>query len=440
MATAVIMPRQGQSVESCVISRWHKKPGDPVRIGDLLFSYETDKAAFDEAAKDEGTLLAVFFQEGDDIPVLTNVCVIGAPGEDISPYKPENPISPPEEKSGKAAGTAAPTGITPPETGDFASGEIKISPRARKRAEKTGLDMRCARPSGPGGRIIERDIMKLYESGPRATFSARRPLMQVPPGIIEGSGLAGRITARDVQSAPAVSVHKGEGDDSPYRDIPLSNIRRVIARAMLQSMSTTAQVTLHSSFDASRLLAARRRMKESGGCEAGITISDMILLAVSRTLTAYPPLNAHLNGETLRSFRHVHLGVAVDTGRGLMVPTLLDADMKTLIEISVELKNLAMGCRQGTINPELLRGASFTVTNLGMLGVESFTPVLNAPQTGILGVNGIIERPREKDGRIELYPSMGLSLTFDHRALDGAPAARFLGDLKAFLENLADPI
>jgi pyruvate dehydrogenase E2 component (dihydrolipoamide acetyltransferase) len=245
---------------------------------------------------------------------------------------------------------------------------------------------------------------------------------------------AAAVAASAATAAAAVAPQQtGIGG---YEDIKPSGIRRAIAKAMFESLQSTAQLTHHHSFDASAIRLFRNQLKELGGDAAGITLGDMVLFAVSRTLPNHPDLNANLlEGNILRRFRQVNLGVAVDTPRGLMVPTVFDAGRKTLTEISGEVKQLAALCRDGGISPDLLHGGSFTVSNLGATDVEMFTPVINPPQTGILGVCGIVMRPRLTNGVIGLYPSMGLSLTYDHRALDGAPASRFMQELCRNLEN-----
>lgn len=227
-----------------------------------------------------------------------------------------------------------------------------------------------------------------------------------------------------------------------------SNIRKVIARSMHASLSNMAQLTLNTSFDASDMIALRARLKKAG--EKGLTaeqgfalaekvptINDLILFAVSRVLSRHPACNAHYDDEKMTFFKRVHLGVAVDTPRGLMVPTVFAADQKDLPTIARETKAAAAACQSGTISPDALKGGTFTVTNLGALGVETFTPVINPPQTCILGVNTIVTKVREVNGEIKTYPSIQLSLTFDHRAIDGAPAARFLQDLCKTLENIS---
>ena len=227
-----------------------------------------------------------------------------------------------------------------------------------------------------------------------------------------------------------------------------TNIRKVIARSMQASLSNMAQLTLNTTFDATDILALRSRLKKAAekglNSEQGFalaetvpTLNDIILYAASRVLLRHPSCNAHYDDEKMTFFKHVNMGVAVDTARGLMVPTVFKADSMPLAAMSRSVKELASACQKGTISPDALKGGTFTVTNLGTLDVESFTPVINPPQTCILGVCTLMTRVREKDGVISTYPAMGLSLTFDHRAVDGAPAARFLKDLKLALENFS---
>ena len=234
-----------------------------------------------------------------------------------------------------------------------------------------------------------------------------------------------------------VEVASGVKDEVEYEEVKLSNIRKVIARTMHSSLSEMAQLTLNTSFDATEIINLRKKLKanaEKMGL-TNITLNDILLYAVSRVLLMHKAINAHFTGETIRYFSNVHMGVAVDTERGLMVPTLFNANKKSLNDIAIETKELAQACQKGTINPDYLQGGTFTVTNLGALGIESFTPVINPPQTAILGVNTTEQRIREVDGTIQSYTAMSLSLTFDHRAVDGAPAARFLKGLTQALEN-----
>lgn len=450
MAVSVIMPRQGNSVESCIVTKWHKAVGEAVAEGDLLFSYETDKAAFDEEAKQAGTLLRRYFEEGDDVPCLADMCVIGEPGEQIEQGEAPRAIAeaaPEPVLMAQAAATAD------AEAAKGAVEDTPISPRARKLLERRNVLLGKVVPTGPDGRVIERDVREAIAAGYVLTPAAKAA------GLTQGEGGIGGRVAVAAQATPNAQAPEKEApakaaepnifkkdlekvkEQYPdYTEEPLSHMRKVIAKTMAASLRDMAQLTHTTSFDASDIQALRARFKSQGE-EMGlskITLNDILLYAVSRVLARpeYAALNANLiDGETMRYFHNVHLGMAVDTPRGLMVPTIFDADTKSLKQISAEAKSLAKSCQEGTINPDLLRGGTFTVSNLGIFGIESFTPVINPPQTAILGVNAITTRVREKNGSIEAYPAMGLSLTYDHRALDGTPASRFLRDLCKALES-----
>jgi len=427
MAVGVVMPKAGISVESCIIGTWHKKLGDHINVGDILFDYETDKAAFECESTAEGVLLAVFFESGDEVPCLDVVCAVGAEGDDISGLGAQN-----EETANQPAsvdklqdviiGATDEQPIVAMERNNLGA----ISPRARKLAERMKVDASVATPTGPRGRVIERDIFKIDRRDIKT--DAIKP--EIKPS-----------------AAPAVSE---------FVDEKMSQIRKVIAKSMTKSLSELAQLTNHHSCDATAMLNLRQRFKSSSEALglSGISLNDMVLFAVAKTLLAHPDLNAHLlNDDTLRKFSGVHLGVAVDTPRGLMVPTIFNADKMSLLQLSAACKELAAQAKSGNISPDLLQGATFTVSNLGVLGVEMFTPVINPPQVAILGVCGTTAKVRENKidknnmnmyqnmgmyghSGIELYQSMGLSLTYDHRAIDGAPASRFANDLAKNIENI----
>jgi len=407
------MPRAGISVESCIIGQWKKQPGDKVSMGEVLFDYETDKAAFECESTAEGTLLECFFEDGDEVPCLVAVCAIGEPGEDVSGLRPGEADSGGAEPEAAPAADVAPVAETTTPATVTAGANIQgVSPRARKAAEELGVDPTQASPTGPRDRVIVRDVEAFAQS------------------LKTGDGFGGRTFGEMV--APQATATAAPVDVE-YVDEKFSKIRKTIAAGMMKSLSEMAQLTNHHSFDASAILAYRRACKAGGetmGTET-ITLNDMVLYAVSRTLLAHPDLNAHLlNGDTMRRFTGVHLGVAVDTPRGLMVPTIFNADKMTLAQISQTTKELAAMCQSGNISPDLLQGGTFTVSNLGVLGVEHFTPIINPPQVGILGVSGTTMRVKEgKDGTISTYQAMGLSLTYDHRAVDGAPASKFARDL-----------
>ncbi len=321
---------------------------------------------------------------------------------------------------------------TPESTGQLPDA---ISPRAKNLAKRQMADLRQAVGTGPSGRVIERDVLKLVAEGKLATAAAG----EYPVGT-EGTGIGGRVRAGDAVAAPMTAADQQSTADDAFeaRIEKHSNIRKVIARQMHHSISSMAQLTHTVSFDASAIMGLRSQLKQAAEkdlLEKVPTIGDMILYAVSRVLARHEACNAHYDDEQMTYFKHVNLGVAVDTPRGLMVPTIFKADNLSLGEISTQVRSLAGMCREGTISPDLLQGGTFTVSNLGAFGIESFTPVINPPQTCILGVCTITDRVRERDGNLETWPAMTLSLTYDHRALDGAPASRFLQDLCKALEN-----
>ncbi len=433
MAEAVIMPRQGQSVESCIFSEWHKKPGDKVSKGDLLFSYETDKAAFDQEASTEGILLAAFAKEGDEIAVLSVIGVIGQVGESIKEFTDSTVAAPPVDVTKVTDETKTKIFQQAPTSEITTAGEIKISPRARNLARQEYLDIASIPGSGPEGRIIERDIQGALQLKPKATPLAKSIAAHDHVALpAKGTGIGGKVLASDVRFKPSEPLA------NDYTDKKISNIRKIIAQNMYESLANTAQLTLHTSADARKILATRKLLKEkmAKGYTYNITINDMVSLATVRALLKNPDINVHFMPESIRYFSNVHLGFAVDTPRGLMVPTVKNANHLTLEGLSATMKSLAEACQKGSVDPESLKGATFTITNLGGFGIEMFTPVLNPPHAGILGVNTITPQPADLgDGVFGFIPKIGLSLTFDHRALDGAPAARFLQSVVEEIEK-----
>jgi pyruvate dehydrogenase E2 component (dihydrolipoamide acetyltransferase) len=395
MATAVIMPKQGQSVESCIITKWFKKPGDSIAQGDILFSYETDKASFDLESPASGILLEAFFKDGDEVAVLANVAVVGLPGEPTEAFKQADPNAPSEKKSNEISVSQSNSIIDVKTVDPIAQGRIKISPKARKIALSRNIDLRNLAGSGPNGRIISRDLENVE-------FVARP-----------------EITSQD------------------YSDQPLSNVRKLIAKAMHASLQNSAQLTHHMSADVRSLLDARQKVKNSNGKLPDITLNDMVCWCVVKALKKFPEANSHFFDDRIRTFTDIHLGLAVDTQRGLMVPAIRNAGSMDLKSLSLELKSAADACRKGNINPELIQStsASFTVSNLGNYGVEMFTPVINLPQVAILGVCTIINRPASiGNNTFGFIPYIGLSLTYDHRAIDGGPATLFLKEIRDQIE------
>ena len=435
MASVVIMPKQGQSVESCILTEMKKKKGDPVAVGDILFSYETDKASFEEEAQVAGTVLDVFFADGDEIPVLTNVMVIGNPGESTNEFSPKGEETPKPQPS-----TLNPQlSIEQPSTEQLSTLNsplsTQISPRAKALADKHAVQADKLTGTGPHGRVIERDVQAAINASSKTTPLAKAVIRETGAPLPEsGSGLAGMAKASDIGIQNPVYA-----SDSVVK--PLTNMRKLIAKAMHASLQNSAQLTHHLGADARNILAIRKKVKKAmqDGYPTDITINDLVCFAVIKALKKFPQVNSHFLGDSVRLFSKVHLGLAVDTERGLMVPTIRNADDLTIQGLSNQMKEVANACKKGSIAPDLLspEAASFTVSNLGNYGVEIFTPVINLPQTAILGVNTIVPRPKDLgEGVYGFVPYMGLSLTYDHRALDGGEATRFVKQIAIEIEEL----
>ena len=434
MATIVIMPKQGQSVESCILTEIPKKTGDKVAKGELLFAYETDKASFEEFAPVDGTIVAFYYESGDEVPVLKEVCVIGEAGETVNqvsataaPVVADAPAVPVAEEKKVVIATASQNPV--------AAESSFISPRARILAAKEGVEVSGIRGSGPNGRIIEQDILASLASRPKITPLAKKKAEEEQLcSNCTGSGLGGAITAKDLKQ-PVAAV------SDEFEIKKLSNIRKLIAKAMLNSLQNSAQLTHHLSADARQITHLRKVVKKAvdEGYPTNITLNDMICFAVIKALKKYPQVNSHFMDDSMKYFKKVHLGVAVDTDRGLMVPVVRNADDLSIQGLSNQMRELAASCKKGSVNPELLasEAATFTVSNLGNYGVEIFTPVINLPQSAILGVNTIVPRPKELgDGVYGFVPHLGLSLTYNHQALDGGEATRFLKQIATEIENL----
>ncbi len=407
MTTPVLMPKLGNSVESSLIVAWRKKTGEAVQQGEILCEIETDKATFEVQSPSTGKLLETFYPEGEEVPVLTPIAVIGEAGEVYSPQptqaifldaplqtfaKPEIQTATSREQSGA------------------------ISPRARKLAANHNLETTQIQGSGPKGRILERDI--------KASLATRAAAPSAP-------------ISSPIISSVSVSSPLPEGVSA----IPLKGIRKRIADRMLESLQSTAQLTLNTSADARELQAYRKRFKahaEKDSSIPNITLNHLIMLVVARTLKQFPNVNSLLENDTLYQHQDVHLGFAVDTERGLLVPIIRNANRISLRELTEQATRLARECLDGKIAPDDLQGGTFTISNLGGFGIQTFSPILNPPQIAILGVGSIDLKPVQLEEQVEFIPHLSLSLTINHQVLDGAPAARFLQALCYNIAHLND--
>ena len=444
----IILPKLGQTMEEGTIVEWLKKEGDPVNKGDILFQVETDKAVLEVESKAKGTLLKILVDKGIKVPVLTVVGLIGEPGEDISAYTGG-------AKAGQAKqpGSASPTATSSPQAMAQPSpgvsieeeGRIAISPRARALAREKGVDYRHIVGSGPGGRIIERDVLAYLEKQPPATPLARHVAQELGVALEEVAPAGVRLRAEEVRAAveapqppqpepfaaPAAPPPPAEGEVTP-----LTGLRAIIAERMARSSQTTAAVTLQSVVDATELVALRERLKVALEKELGFAIgyNDLLAVIVTRCLVEFPYMNVRLEEGGIRHIPDVNLGLAVDSERGLLVPVVHGAQNLRLKEFAIRFRDLVARARAGKALPDDLTGGTFTITNLGMFGVDMFTPIINLPECAILGVGRIHPEPAVVEGQIVIRQRMWLSLTFDHRLVDGAPAARFLQGIMRYIE------
>ena len=446
MASVIIMPKQGLLMEEGTITKWLAKEGEQTTEGAPLFEMETDKLTITMDSTATGTVLKILHPEGDTVPITQPIAIVGQPGEDISGLLGgEAPAAAPA-----AAAPEAPTAEAAPAPQpvvEHAPGErVFSSPRARLRAEENGVDIAAVPGSGPDGLVVERDVQNYIANQPAVTpLAANQARAQgIDLSGVTGTGPNGRIIERDIDkllASGAAAAYAAPTAAAPaaaeFEDVKWSPVRKATAKSMTKSLSTMAQLTQQYSFDATQIQAYRAMLKPLDAPMGKVSLNDMVMFAVAKTIKSCPDLNANMvEDNVIRHFSHVNLGFACDTPRGLLVPTIFHADEMSLLELSMEAKRLAAAARDGSLSPDEMTGATFTVTNIGSFGCEAFTPVVNPPQIGILGVCNIQTKIKSaKDGMIETYPAMGLSLTFDHRALDGAPAARYMSELCKSLES-----
>ena len=455
MATVVVMPQLGNSVESCLIVSWQVAVGDEITENAIVCEVETDKASMEVPASVAGTVLAILWDEGDDVPVKEPLLVVGAAGEDPKPALDaagwkgkdgeDTPAAAPQDAPQAAADAPAATSAVEAVRAEATGAS---SPRARNLAAANNLDLATvSEGSGPGGRVIERDVQAALADTTRGAARAG-----AHGAAAQGTGLGGRVTTGDLAAPAATEAAQAPATQAPAfvasgareypgatTSAPLKGIRKVIADRMMVSLASSAQLTYTSTANAAGLLALRKKLKgspEELGLSA-ITIGDLVGFAAVKTAAKHTSHNAHLSDGVLTTFEQVHMGFACDTPRGLLVPTVRNASQMSLREFSAVSKDLANQAIGGSINPDLLSGATFTVSNLGGFGIESFTPLLNVPQVAILGVDAIFPRATvNADGSFGVEQRIGFSLTADHRVIDGADAARFLQDLVKYVENI----
>jgi pyruvate dehydrogenase E2 component (dihydrolipoyllysine-residue acetyltransferase) len=453
MATKVFMEALSPTMEEGRLVKWLKNEGDAVKSGDVLAEVETDKAIMELAARGDGVLRKRLVAEGESRPVGTLVGVIAAPDENIdalvggaggapaaaqtadgggakpaeqvvaraeetagaspvprSPQQAQGEASTPPQEKVANVGAPQPTGpdASParaaPSTGGGNGGRVRSSPLARRLASERGLDLGQVQGSGPGGRIIKRDIEEAASQARPAAASAGA----ARPAAVGGAG--------------------------DFEDVALTQIRKTIARRLSESIGPIPTFYLTAEFDVSRVAEARAAMAAMGD-EFKASFNDIVLKATATALGQHREVNAHWLGDRIRYHNRVHLGMAVATDDGLIVPVVFDADQKSLREIAREARELAKLARERKLTPEQYTGATFSVSNLGMFGIDQFTAIINPPEAGILAIGAIEEKPVVVDGAIVTRPRLRVTMSCDHRVIDGAVGARFLQTLRRMLEN-----
>lgn len=446
MAFKVVLPKMGLTMVEGKILKWLKPEGDEVRKGDPLFELQTDKVTVEVEAEAEGILKKILAPAGRRYPVGTVVAVIAAPEEDISSILDELAASlVPRDKTGLAGKPDTREGEGEMPRPSEAAPRAPSSPAARRVARELGVEISFVKGTGPGGRVTEEDVRAYWEAQKKAVPSAT-PLAKavaLAHGIdlssVEGTGACGKVRKEDVEEAirsKAMPYFPRPVASDVKEVIPLEGRRKTIADRMSRSARTYASVTISREADfgrAKEVLALLRKEAEGRGTK--LTLTDLLAFALLKALQRHPHLNSTLTDQGIAVFEEVNLGIAVDAQEGLVVPVIRKASSMDLFELSRERSRLVEAARLGKISPSELEGGTFTLSNLGQLGVDSFTPIINPPETAILGVGRILDRPWVSGGSIVIKPVGWLSLTFDHRVVDGAPAARFLGDLSRLVEE-----
>jgi pyruvate dehydrogenase E2 component (dihydrolipoamide acetyltransferase) len=449
MAVEVTMPKLGLTMSDGLLVRWLVEDGQAVSKGQPLFEIETDKATVEAEAPAAG-MLHIVVEAGSVIPVMGVVGHILAPGEapsKLSALPDQGTVSPKQAREDRPQIEYAPERQP-------SGGRVLASPAARRRARELRVDIDQVQGSGEGGRIVLADV-EAYASfaGEQAPITAAQEVRASPlakriareAGLdlatIQGSGAGNRITKEDVERAlserqQVVSLSRAPA--APQGEIiPLAGVRSVIAERMLTSAHQTASVTITSTVDATELVNVRDQLNEGLSQKLGfrITYNDILIKIVARALKEFPYMNAYQEEGAMRLLPEVHIGLAIDTQRGLMVIVVPHANDKSIPDISREVQDKARRAIDGGILPDELSGSTFTLTNLGAFGVEAFTPIINPPEVAILGIGRIEQQPAAYKGEISLRQRMILSLTFDHRLIDGAPAARFLQRVRDLIEK-----
>ena len=442
MAVELKMLQMDQTMTKGKIGKWLVKEGDTVTEGQPLLEIETDKVVHEQESPTDGVIAQILAEEGTNVPVNALLAIIGAPGEEVerveadTKTEQQKPVEPAQPKATPSVTTTI---------------EPKASPAARQLAEKLAIDLTEVTASGPGGRILEGDVQRYIDLRvPVPTEAARlkaSPLARrlakehgVNLSSIAGSGPDGRVVRDDVlqaaSTAPEISAVETPALQQPAEVIAMDGIRGIIAERMTLSVQTNASVTLHTEVDATAFVELRGMLNDKlQAREVSITYTDLLVKVVANALGEHPRLNATLTDEGIHLLSEINIGVAVALEDGLVVPVVRDADKERLSEISTQVKSFAERARGNQLTPGELQGGTFTITNLGNFGIDAFTPIINPPESAILGVGRILKKPVVHDDEIVIRSMLTLSLTFDHRVVDGAPAAQFLQTVSGYIQD-----
>jgi pyruvate dehydrogenase E2 component (dihydrolipoamide acetyltransferase) len=465
MATKVVMEALSPTMEEGRLVKWNKNEGDQVKSGDVLAEVETDKAVMELVARGDGVLRKRLANEGDASPVGTLIAVIANADENIDSIVGSGgggsaPAAAPPATAPQSAAAPnqavsdtreAPAKSSVPQSPPQSQGEASTPPQQKAAAQAPSPPARPAPPRAPAGPPPAPTAPRGNGASRPATADGRQrssPLARrlasekgIQLGAIQGSGPGGRIVKRDIENAKAVGVAAGrsaaadrlakEGD---FKDVPLTQIRKTIARRLAESNGPVPTFFLTAEFDATRAAEMRTQLSEMGD-EYKASFNDIVIKAVALALAEHPEVNAHWLNDKIRQFNRIHVAMAVAVEDGLITPVLFDADRMTLWDISGKAKDLAKRARERKLTPEEYTGSTFSVSNLGMFGIDQFTAIINPPEAGILAIGGVEDKPVVVDGQLEVRKRMRVTMSCDHRVIDGATGAKFLQTVRQFIEN-----
>lgn len=442
MATELLMPKLGLTMTEGTIDEWKKKVGEPVAKGEIIYSVATDKLTNDVEADVDGVLLAIAVPEGETVPCKTVVGWVGAAGEAVpaAGAAPAETKAAAEPSPAAAVQTDAAAGNTSRPAGEY----VPATPYAKKLAREKGFDLAAIPATGYRGVVVARDVEGFAPAAAAAAGTAAVKASPLAEKVAADLGIDladvkaahGRVLAEDLLRYIAATREKAEGETAGAREEvkAMSGMRKAIAKNMQNSHMTSPTVTFNLGIDMTEMKRYREQLKAK---EIKVSYTDLLVKFVAKALTEFPLLNCSVQDNKIIYKHYVNMGVAVALENGLVVPNIVDADKKSLTEISAEVKEMARLAREGKLPPEKLSGGTFTITNLGMYGIESFSPIINQPEVAILGVNTMEDKVVVRNGEICIRPIMNLSLTADHRVVDGSVAAQFLQRVKSLMENPA---